>query len=82
MDRDGWTIRSADRTRGVHVEHGLPAITVMALSATQPSTSAAKSRLTTSPSRIRSSRGSPWSTASFTDRQMTFPNGRAPNDGW
>jgi methionyl aminopeptidase len=21
MDRDGWTIRSADRTRGVHVEH-------------------------------------------------------------
>ncbi len=21
MDRDGWTIRSADRTRGVHAEH-------------------------------------------------------------
>ena len=23
MDRDGWTIRSADRSRGVHVEHTL-----------------------------------------------------------
>jgi methionyl aminopeptidase len=21
MDRDGWTIRSADRSRGVHIEH-------------------------------------------------------------
>jgi methionyl aminopeptidase len=21
MDKDGWTIRSADRSRGVHVEH-------------------------------------------------------------
>ena len=27
MDRDGWTIRSADRSRGVHVEHTV-AITV------------------------------------------------------
>ena len=61
---------------------GVPAKQVIAASATQPSTTAAKSRLTLSPSFSRWSCGRPCSTASLTDVHSTLPKGIAPNDGW
>ena len=56
--------------------------TVTAESATQPSTLAAKSRLTRSPSASTRSCGRPWSAASLTDVQRFLPKGELPNDGW
>src|SRR6478736_4054405 len=60
---------------------GVPTKQVIAESATQPSTSAAKSRLTLSPALSRKSYGSPGRTAALTEGYRTLQKGIAPNDG-